>query len=151
MEKGKIAILKGEIDAQTKEIENIYAKIRERAKGKTRADLEGLSLWLHHLYCAFEGMFEMIARMFENNIDERGQYHIELLKRMMIQIDGVRPAFLSDEAFKLLDNLRAFRRVLRHSYVYDIDERKTKLVLEDALKLEKIYKRDIKDFFEKFR
>lgn len=149
MEKGTIAVLKSEVGAQIDEIERIYDRVEERARGKSRADLEGLGYWLHNLYCAFEDAFKLVANAFENNVEARGGYHVELLKRMAIPIDGVRPAFVSGKCFRLLDNLRAFRHLLRHAYMYDLDERKVRLVLEDALALKALYRRDIRAFFNK--
>lgn len=149
MEKGKIAVLKSEVESQISEIENIYARIKERAKGKSNIEIESLGFWLHNLYCAFEDLFKIIAKAFENNIMEEERYHIEILKRMTIDIEGVRPALISNEAFLLLDNLRAFRHRIRHAYVYDLDADKVRLVLKDALALRNLYKKDMKKFIDK--
>lgn len=148
MEEKRIAVLKADLGAKTSEIDKIYERIDERAKGKSQVDVEGLGYWLHNLYCAFEDAFKLVAAFFENNVDAEAGYHIEILKRMSVSIEGVRPAFVSDEALPLLDNLRAFRHVLRHAYVYDLDERKVRLVCEDAQKLRKIFRRDIAGFLD---
>ena len=146
MEKNQIAVVQSEIDAQILEIDTIYEKIDERKGLKNQFELEGLSLWLHHLYCAFEDLFKIVAKAFENNIIDEERYHIELLKRMTYEIDGVRPALLSGPSFKLLDTLRAFRHRLRHAYVYDLDKEKVTVVLDDALKLRALYKKDVGKF-----
>ena len=70
---------------------------------------------------------------------------------MKIPIEGVRPALLSEESYKLLDSLRAFRHFFRHAYSYELDPRKVTLVVEDALKLKKLYQRDIDRFLEQLR
>lgn len=82
---------------------------------------------------------------------EKDRYHAELLRRMSIFIRGVRPALLSDEAYKLLDNLRAFRHFFRHAYDHEIELRKIKIVLDDALRLKEIYPALVKNFLEKVR
>ena len=61
---------------------------------------------------------------------------------MKIPIERVRPALLSEESYKLLDSLRAFRHFFRHAYSYELDPRKVALVVEDALKLKKLYQRE---------
>ncbi len=71
--------------------------------------MKSLGYQLHNLYCAFEDLFEVVAGTFENQIGEEGRYHIELLRRLTVAIEGVRPALLSPECYRLLDNLRAFR------------------------------------------
>ena len=106
---------------------------------------------LHNLYCAFEDLFKIIAETFENNIQDKSRYHLELLRRMSISIEGVRPRFLSQESFLLLDNLRSFRHLFRHAYAYELDERKLRIVLEDAVSLRKIFKNDIDAFLSSIK
>lgn len=149
MEKERIVLLKSSIEAQIAVIDKIYSKIDERKKKKGKWVVENIGYQLHNLYCAFEDLFKIIAREFENNIDTTSKYHYELLKRMSISIEGIRPKLLSETTFVLLDNLRAFRHFFRHAYSYELDKRKINIVLEDALKLKEIYKNDINDFFQK--
>jgi len=150
MEKERIAILKAELEAQAGEIEKIYARLDERSKKKGKAAAESIGYQLHNLYCAFEDLFEIVARTFENNIHDKGRYHLELLKRMTIAIQGVRPSLLSEEVFVLLDNLRSFRHFFRHAYSYDLDERKVRIVLADSMKLRHIYQKDLSAFVGSF-
>ena len=149
MEKERLILLKGEIEGQTKEIEKIYLRIEERRVTKESSNLESLAYQLHNLYCAFEDLFKTVADYFENNIDEKKRYHRELLRRMSISIEGIRPAFVSEESHKLLDSLRAFRHFFRHAYTYELDPKKVNLVLEDGLKLKSLYLEDIKIFLQK--
>jgi uncharacterized protein YutE (UPF0331/DUF86 family) len=150
MEKERIAILKAELEAQAGEIEKIYARLDERSKKKGKAAAESIGYQLHNLYCAFEDLFEIVARTFENNIHDKGRYHLELLKRMTIAIQDVRPSLLSEEVFVLLDNLRSFRHFFRHAYSYDLDERKVRIVLADSMKLRHIYQKDLSAFVGSF-
>jgi uncharacterized protein YutE (UPF0331/DUF86 family) len=150
MEKERIAILKAQLQAQVKEIEKIYRRLEDRSRKKGKAAAESIGYQLHNLYCAFEDLFEIVAKTFENNIQEKGKYHLELLKRMTIEINGVRPALISEEVFPLLDSLRSFRHFFRHAYSYDLDERKVRIVLSDAVKLQALYQKDIKMFWSSF-
>jgi hypothetical protein len=86
MEKERIAILKAELEAQVGEIEKIYVRLDDRSKKKGKAAAESIGYQLHNLYCAFEDLFEIVAKTFENNIHEKVRYHLELLKRMTIAI-----------------------------------------------------------------
>lgn len=149
MDKEKIAVLKAQIDSQIGEIENIYAKIEKRKQIEGITATESISYQLHNLYSAFEDLFKIIAKTFENHINGISQYHIELLKRMTIDIEGIRPSLISKESYMLLDSLRGFRHFFRHAYGYELDERKVDIILEDAARLKKIYKKDIKRFMNK--
>jgi len=151
MEKERLSLLEAAVAAQTKEIERIFAKIEERRHGEGEANLESLAYQLHNLCCAFEDLFKIIADFFENRIEDRVRYHRELLWRMKLSIEGVRPALLSEESYKLLDSLRAFRHFFRHAYSYELDPKKVALVVEDALKLRGLYQPEIDRFLAQLR
>ncbi|HHT9144153.1 MAG: hypothetical protein Q7J76_03305 [Candidatus Brocadiaceae bacterium] len=147
MDKGKLTVLKADIDAQIREIETIYAKLDERRQEENRlTGIESIAYQLHNLYCAFEDLFKIIANTFENNIQDKASYHMELLKRMAISIEGIRPSLVSQESYALLDNLRSFRHLFRHAYSYELDIRKVRIVLDDAMKLREIYRKDTNIF-----
>ena len=82
MERIELNLLKAEFNAQIKEIEKIFADIDDRKRGakKKKAKLESLAYKLHNLYCAFEDLFKIIARHFENQVEDIAKYHKELLK-----------------------------------------------------------------------
>lgn len=148
MEKIEFNLLKAEIEAQIKEIERLFLEIEERKKGASRskARLESLAYKLHNLYCAFEDLFKVVAGHFENQVEDIARFHKELLKRMSIRIEGVRPALLSEDAFKVLDELRAFRHFFRHAYSYELRYERLKPVIEAAAKLRGLYRKDIERF-----
>jgi len=146
MEKGRLSLLRASIKAQGTEIERIFERIEERRRGKGEANLESLAYQLHNLYCAFEDLMKIVADFFENHIDDSAHYHSALLWRMKMPIEGVRPALLSETSYKLLESLRAFRHVFRHAYSYELDPKKLALVVEDALKLRRLYQGDIDRF-----
>jgi len=146
MEKERLSLLRASIKAQGTEIERIFERIEERRRGEGEANLESLAYQLHNLYCAFEDLLKIVADFFENHIDDSAHYHSALLWRMKMPIEGVRPALLSETSYKLLDSLRAFRHVFRHAYSYELDPKKLALVVEDALKLRRLYQGDIDRF-----
>lgn len=151
MEEGKFAILKSELMNQWNEIVKIYKRIEERKRKRGIHALESLAYQLHNLYCAYEDLFKIVAGFFENSIEDPSKYHAELLKRMKMEIEGVRPALISEESFKLLNSLRGFRHFFRHAYSYELDERKVSLVLEDALKLKETFKPELENFLSKLQ
>lgn len=152
MEKAKLAILEGEINSQSHQIDKVYAKINARAKRlDSEVKIESLAYHLHNLYCAYEDLFKMVADAFENNIEEGVTWHKELLRRMSITIKGVRPKLISEESLSLLSELRAFRHFFRHAYSYELDVGKVKLVLEKTLKLRRTFKKDLVQFINSLK
>lgn len=148
MDKIEFNLFKAEVEAQVKEIDKIYEEIKDREKGakRNKARIESLGYKLHNLYCAFEDLFKIVARYFENQIRDISKYHKEMLKKMSLAIEGVRPALISDESYRELDELRAFRHFFRHAYSYELNYEKIMIPLSSAYRLKEVYKEDISRF-----
>ena len=69
------------------------------------------------------------ARFFENDLAARS-WHSDLLKRMKLDVVGYRPRVIDAALYVLLDDFRAFRHRFRHSYTFELDWAKEKLVAE---------------------
>ncbi len=150
MEAQTFNLLHAEMTFQVKAIESVITKVQER-KDDYEQDprfAESLAYQLHNLYCAFEDLFRIVAKFFENNIEDEARFHIQLLKRMALDIKGVRPALISYELFRSLDELRAFRHAFRHAYSYDIDTDKLSLVLTQYEYVEANYTQEIQHFLQ---
>lgn len=151
MDSAELKILETELAAQMREIERIYGKVEERARTRSVSGTESLSYQLHNLYSAFEELFEVVARTFENHLAGEAGYHVELLRRMNVAVEGVRPAFLPDDLLPVFDSLRSFRHFFRHAYTQEIDRRKVVPVLSDARKLRSEYPRMVERFMKMLR
>ena len=47
-----------------------------------------------------------------------------------MEIEDIRPAVISDELYRILDDFRAFRHVFRHVYAYELEWEKEKIVAD---------------------
>ncbi len=153
MENEKLVLLEADLRAQQKQIDAVYRKIAARKKASTQDPVafENLAYQLHNLYSAFEDLFRIVANHFENHIAEQTSWHKELLKRMATNIPGMRPAFISPQMRELLEDLRGFRHVFRHAYLYELDPERIKLVYKKAMALKKIYPAEIQLFLNQLR
>ncbi len=104
-------------------------------------EVDSLGYQLHNLYGAFEQVFEEVARFFENRIDAAG-YHAGLIRRMQLNIPGVRPALLSESAAADLDELRRFRHLFRHAYSADLDPHEVVRLAAMTAPLRRAFTRD---------
>ena len=122
MEEGAFSLLEAELQARRRDIDRIGDRIEERraAGGRGAEAVDSMGYQLHNLYGAFEQLFEEVARFFENRVDD-GRYHADLLRRMQLDIRGVRPALLSEATACNLDELRRFRHLFRHAYGTELD------------------------------
>ncbi|MDW8234320.1 MAG: hypothetical protein RMJ54_16180 [Roseiflexaceae bacterium] len=143
----RIQMLKAEIAADLKAIAEIYSALAVYGDGLTDNErIIVVAYYLHNLYCAFEGIFQRVAEVFENHISDKGGWHAELLRRMTLDIEGVRPRLLSDQAYDSLDELRRFRHLFRSAYRMRLDAERLALVYRKAQALEHVYRADIERF-----
>jgi hypothetical protein len=71
-------------------------------------------------YTCVETLFWRISQFFENNLPA-DRWHAEVLRKMTLQVDGVRERVLSDGTFARLDELRRFRHFRRYYFEFDYD------------------------------
>lgn len=102
-------------------VSRIEGALKELAPDAGFGECAGVAYALHNLYSALENSFDQISRSFENHVVDREQWHRELMLKMFLEIPGVRPAVLPEELRPLLNDLRSFRHVFRHSYDFRLD------------------------------
>jgi len=118
---------------------------RRATLGATDEGVEAMGYQLHNLYGACEQLMAVVAACFENHVlSER--YHTDLLRRMRVEIEGVRPALLSPETFGLLDELRRFRHLFRHAYGVRLDGARLADLADKAARLRHALDRDRQAF-----
>ncbi len=92
-------------------------------------DRAAIGYYLHSFYNGCENIFRSIARFFENDLGPQS-WHADLLKRMKLTIPGYRPAVIDNNLHRILDDFRAFRHKFRHSYSFELDWKKERMVAE---------------------
>lgn len=149
MDRARLTLLISDIKAQMGVIEAIYKKLDVRAAGLQPDDeiqLESAAYQLHNLYNAVEDLLQLVAAHFENQIEGAGRWHTALLRRMNQDVEGVRPALLSDESYFLLNGLRSFRHFFRHAYAVPIEYAQLQINLDKVRRLLPCLERDIEQF-----
>jgi hypothetical protein len=140
-------LLQAEIAADEQAIARLYellAKVWDVLESPEQTIVAGY--YLHNLYMAFEHVFERIAETFENQIADKSQWHAQLLRRMTLDVPGMRPRPISDEAYECLDELRRFRHVFRSAYTVSLDKDRLQLVIQRAQRLQILYPDELAQF-----
>ena len=152
MDKGALAVLEAELRARVQDISRIGGRIEERLGtfAHSAEGVDSMGYQLHNFYSAFEQLFEVVARFFENQIDE-ARYHADMLRRMQLEIEGIRPALLSAETATDLDELRRFRHLFRHAYTADLDPDKVADLATKAVGIQRDFARDFERFLALLR
>jgi hypothetical protein len=132
MDELKLATLRDELLADCRVAHDAWQTAEARFQEGTSAALEGCGHHLSRLYNVIEQMGTRLARAFENQIEDDRGWHAELIRRLSIAIQGVRPAFFSEELRQPLRELRAFRHVFTHAYDLQLDPEKLALLVKYA-------------------
>lgn len=143
----KIQLLKSGIRENMQSIQEAYQALNEAAQSDLNQDNSIIvSYFLHVIYGHFENLFTRIAGAFENQIEDQAQWHSELLWRMTLNIEGIRPAVIGKESYICLNELRRFRHLFRNAYLLRFDPDRLALVLRDARRLEDRYQDELDRF-----
>jgi len=146
----KADILKELDNIQTLESEfsKIKKMLRLPAEKVPYYDRGAIGYILQSFYNGCENIFNSIARFFENDLGPQS-WHKDLLKRMNLEIPGIRPQLIDDELFRLFDDFRAFRHKFRHLYSFELDWERECFVARKFPVTVKKFKEQVTDFLKK--
>ena len=106
---------------------------------------ESLALKLHNFYTGCERIFQIVASELNGGIPSNYDWHRRVLTRMATQQEE-RPALISSETRKILEEYLAFRHVVRNIYGFELDpERLDNLVKHYPVVWEK-FEQDVIQF-----
>jgi hypothetical protein len=121
-----LAVLRAEVADDCRVLDEAARRARDRFGSAGDPELEACAFQLARFYNIAEQLGLRIAKAFENNIDDEQAWHMELIRRLSIEIPGVRPPLFGGPLVSDLQELRAFRHVVRHAY--DLALKKDKIV-----------------------
>jgi hypothetical protein len=114
---GRLRAELGDLAGVVKRAGALAAKARERGDPDY---LDGVALNLHGFYAGAERLFEEIARQIDESVPEGPEGHRDLLVQMSADVQGTRPAVLSRESRKCLDEYRGLRHIVRNVYAFNL-------------------------------
>ncbi len=94
---------------------NLKADGRIRHGATDELDWAALAYTIHNIYNALESYFLRVSRFFENDLPP-SVWHRELVERMTIEIEDLRPRLLDRSLAQDIHELRAFRHMFRNLY-----------------------------------
>ena len=107
---------------------------------------ESLALKLHNFYTGCERMFTRISEELNGGLPKSHDWHVRLLRKMTLDIEGIRPAVLSKETASLLDEYRSFRHVVRNTYGFEIKMSRMKPLLDSFATALAAVRKDLSTF-----
>jgi hypothetical protein len=128
-----LRVLRREIETDLSAVERLMKQLAEARQNlgaePPEETLIHVGYLLHSIYTGWESAMRRIATVFENRLDP-GQWHVQLIRRMTLDIPGVRPAVLDAASEEHLATMRSFRHFFRHNYGVPLRWRKMEPVLE---------------------
>lgn len=94
------------------------------------AYLKAVAYDLHGFYTGLERILESVADTIDDRLPEGESWHKELLDQMCKEVDGVRPALLSNNTRELLDEFMRFRHRVRNIYSFNLIPERVKRLVE---------------------
>lgn len=129
-----IALLKADIQEELSRLQRVLEEFKPFEPKLNHSDQEVsnydkmvVGYLLHSFYNGCENIFRSVARFFENEV-ESTSWHRNLLRRMKLEVPEYRPRLISDELYRHLDDFRGFRHRFRHSYGFELDWEREKVV-----------------------
>ncbi|WP_137154669.1 hypothetical protein [Rhizobium sp. FKL33] len=106
--------------------------------------VSGLASGIEKLYSGCERVMSTVASRIDGNAVSRDDgWHATLLRRLHNDYPGVRDRVLSDDTYRALDGLRAFRHRQRNSYGLSLDPEIVEERVSDALEAFAMFQADM--------
>ncbi|MCT7995246.1 hypothetical protein [Laspinema olomoucense] len=153
MNRDELLLLVGEIHESRVVLGNIqglYAAYEPDFRDEQKRDIRD-AVMLADIFCntytCVETILFRISRVFENHLDAH-QWHKELLRKMRIEVPGIRKAVLSRDSYTLLDELRRFRHFKRYYYDFDYDWSRLDYLKSVYERLQPLIDKDLEEYID---
>lgn len=104
------------------ELDQVVNRLREAWQRAQRSGddfyLDSVALNLHGFYSGIERIFERLAETLDGSLPKGENWHQALLAQMSKEVPGIRPAVISRQGFKRLDEYHGFCLVVRNGYTF---------------------------------
>lgn len=83
----------------------------------------------HSFYTGLERVFRLTAGILDGSLPGGEGWHKQLLTQMALEIQGIRPAVISETTWDLLDEYLRFRHLVRNVYSFNLLPEKMQLLV----------------------
>ena len=113
--------------------------------GKTPISALIVAGLLENYYTCLETIYLRISQSFENKLNP-ARWHHDLLQKMTLEIEGVRTAAVSEEAFSPLFDLLKFRHFKRYYFELEYDWDRLDFLVTKLRQVHPLVTRDLERF-----
>jgi hypothetical protein len=155
-ENDKLAVLIREIEqglAVLTKNEDFLAGFMEheyKLLGRSQTSAIVVAETITNYYTCAETIFLRISRFFENAL-QKDKWHTDLLHKMTLDIEGIRPAAITHQTFTTLIELMRFRHFKRYYFEFEYDWDKLDFLLKKYEQVKPLLRHDLQDFVTSLR
>lgn len=131
------------------ELRNIEKLMEEFSDEKNKNSRRAQGSILHDFYNCCERIFKRISSAVNGGFPSDISWHKELLNRMTISIEKVRPAVISKKLAAELDEYLSFRHVFRNIYGFELEGDRLDNLKDKIIPVSRQFKSEIKAFIDK--
>jgi hypothetical protein len=121
----RYAVLIGQVQQGLQDLNQLVIQTEALLKKvEATGDLDYLgmvALNLHSFYSGAERLFRDVALDVDQALSEGSDWHRRLLRQMGAEVPGCRPVLLQQPTLKALNELCAFRHVVRNIYSFELN------------------------------
>ncbi len=145
----RFAALKADIDREVRNLERLLCEMNEifstTQEGST-ARVRAAGSILHDFYTGVERIFRQIGVRIDQDLPREEDWHIQLLHRMAVPVEGIRPRVIDEKLEAKLEEYLRFRHLFRNIYGFELKWDRCQPLVEN---LDQVFS-DLKEQIDKF-
>lgn len=147
---GRFAALKADIDREMRNLERLTQEldtVLDATAEETPVRVRAAGSVLHDFYTGVEKIFRRIAMRIDQDLPTGEDWHVQLLQRMAVPVEGIRPEVIDETLENSLEEYLRFRHLFRNMYGFDLKWERCRPLAE---RLNKTFA-DLKAQMERFK
>jgi len=131
------------LDRLSNELNQTMQSVKENP---VQTEVRAIGSILHDFYTGLEKIFERIALSIDGGLPEGEDWHIQLLRRMVVDVPNRRPALLTKDLGDSLSEYLGFRHLFRNIYGFELKWDRMSPLVEKFPKTFKEINKQLKEF-----
>lgn len=152
MNENRFRLLEADIKAEVKNLNRLPDELQEGInyfeERHSYIELRAIGSILHDFYCGIENIFEKIAKVLDGELPTGHDWHYQLLNRMGIEIEDIRPKVISDELQSELKEYLRFRHIFRNVYSFVLKWEKIHPLVDELPNILNKFIQELNSFFD---
>lgn len=139
-----------EIKEELENIDKLEKELRENMAIRNKFNnLRQIGSILHDFYNCCERIFKKITTDINGGFEQRENWHKELLYRMTISMEDIRPPVLSKKLAAELDEYLSFRHLFRNIYGFELENDRLDRLVAKFEPVSRSFRKQITEFLRK--